>query len=109
MKKNKSSQRTFLTTIPALFTALLAASCPVCWPAYALFLSSVGLGFMNKNEYLFEIVTTAVIITNVVMTWTGIMYKTFIPIFLTIIGSILILSGRFRVCLEMMYLFKNIC
>lgn len=42
-----------LTTVPAIGVSLLPKLvCPLCWPAYAGLLSSVGLGFLISAKYL---------------------------------------------------------
>ena len=42
-----------LLTVPAWGVALLPKlACPLCWPAYAGLLSSVGLGFLISTKYL---------------------------------------------------------
>lgn len=42
-----------LLTVPGLGVSLLPKlACPLCWPAYAGLLSSVGLGFLISTKYL---------------------------------------------------------
>jgi len=42
-----------LMTIPGVGVSLLPKlACPLCWPAYAGLLSSVGLGFLISAKYL---------------------------------------------------------
>jgi mercuric ion transport protein len=50
---HRSSWRNTLTVIPGIGAALLPKlTCPVCWPAYAGLLSSLGFGFVNYTTYL---------------------------------------------------------
>ena len=45
--------RTSAAMLPAIGLSLLPkVACPTCWPAYAGFLSSVGLGFLIDTSYL---------------------------------------------------------
>lgn len=42
-----------LVTVPGLGVSLMPKlACPLCWPAYAGLLSSVGLGFLISAKYL---------------------------------------------------------
>jgi len=42
-----------LLTVPGLGISLMPKlACPLCWPAYAGLLSSVGLGFLISTKYL---------------------------------------------------------
>jgi hypothetical protein len=48
-----------ITMLPALGAALLPkAACPACWPAYAGFLSSTGLGFLLDSVVLLPLTGT---------------------------------------------------
>ena len=45
-----------LVAIPSVGVSLLPKlACPLCWPAYAGLLSSVGLGFLISAKYLFPV------------------------------------------------------
>jgi len=51
--------RRHLALLPGISIALLPKlSCPLCWPAYASLLSTLGVGFLVSAEYL--LATTAV-------------------------------------------------
>jgi mercuric ion transport protein len=42
-----------LLTIPGVAVSLLPSlACPLCWPAYAALVSSLGLGFLASSTYL---------------------------------------------------------
>ena len=48
--------RRILAIFPAIGAVLIpGVSCPLCWPAYAGLLSSLGLGFVNYTPYLFPL------------------------------------------------------
>lgn len=45
-----------LIALPGIGVSLLPKlACPLCWPAYAAFLSSVGLSFLVSATYLFPL------------------------------------------------------
>ena len=45
-----------LATIPGVGVSLLPKlACPLCWPAYAGLLSSIGLGFLISARYLLPV------------------------------------------------------
>jgi mercuric ion transport protein len=45
-----------LLAIPAAAASFLpVVGCPLCWPAYAALLSSLGLGFLASARYLFPL------------------------------------------------------
>src|SRR5438876_11705860 len=48
--------RQSLAAVPGVGVSLLPKlACPLCWPAYAGLLSSVGLGFLISAQYLFAV------------------------------------------------------
>jgi mercuric ion transport protein len=52
-------------TAPGIGVALLPKLvCPMCWPAYASLVSSLGLGFLASSEYLLPL-TIAFLLTAV--------------------------------------------
>src|SRR5215471_16142345 len=52
-----------LTTISGVGVSLLPKlTCPLCWPAYAELLSSVGLGFLISAKYLLPITAVFLIL-----------------------------------------------
>jgi len=45
-----------LVTIPGVGVSLLPKlACPLCWPAYAGLLTSLGLGFLISAKYLLPV------------------------------------------------------
>src|SRR5205823_3001462 len=55
----RRSVRSLIGTLPAVGAALLPkVACPACWPAYAGFLSAVGLGFLLKEAWLLPLTAT---------------------------------------------------
>ena len=59
------SWRATLAVVPGLGVTLLPlGTCPACWPAYAGFLGSLGLGFLLSETYLLP-VTAALLVLAV--------------------------------------------
>jgi len=81
---------------PGVGAALLAkASCPLCYPAIAGFLSSIGLGFLFKGTY-FYILMSAFFLMSII----GIGYKAkerrgYRPFILGIVSSVIAISGHY--------------
>ncbi len=58
------SWRALLSTLPGAGALLLPlGTCPACWPAYAGFLSSLGVGFLFYERYLLPIVVVMLAIS----------------------------------------------
>src|SRR5258708_6952526 len=54
-----------VATFPGVGVALLPKlTCPMCWPAYAGLLTTLGLGFLISERYLFRI-TAAFLLVSV--------------------------------------------
>lgn len=90
-------KRPGLLAIPAAAAAMLPVlGCPLCWPAYAALLSSVGLGFLGSPRYLFP-VTAALL--GVALAGLGIQARSrgFAPLILGAIAGGLILAGKFAI------------
>ena len=50
---SQQSRKLGLLTLPGVAVSLLPMlACPLCWPAYAALLSSLGLGFLSSSTYL---------------------------------------------------------
>src|SRR5258708_20389049 len=57
-----------LMAAPGIGIALLPKlACPLCWPAYAGILSTLGLGFLISTAYLLPFTTAFLILTLAVM------------------------------------------
>ncbi len=67
--KQLSNWRSNLAVLPGIGIALFPkVACPACWPAYAGFLSSIGIGFVNYTPYILPL-TTIFLILAVVSLW----------------------------------------
>jgi len=84
-----------LLTIPGVFVSLLPAlACPLCWPAYAALLSSIGLGFLISSTYLLPL-TGAFLAVALVGLGLQAKKSGYGPLLLGIISVALIVSGKF--------------
>src|SRR5438105_1033999 len=85
-----------LATIPGVGVSLLPKlACPMCWPAYAGLLSTVGLGFLISERYLFG-VTVAFLLTSVgALAFRARERRGYGPSALGFIGAGVVLFGKF--------------
>lgn len=85
-----------LAALPAVAIALLPnVTCPACWPGYAALLSSLGVGFLPTARYLLPLTLAGLAIPLGVLTFGVRRGRGLLPLALGIIGSILIVVGRF--------------
>jgi hypothetical protein len=91
------SRRTVFLTIPALVVSVLPAlTCPLCWPAYAALLSSLGLGFLATSTYLLPL--TAVLLAVAIGALALQIRKSgYLPFALGVASGGAILAGKFMI------------
>jgi mercuric ion transport protein len=86
-----------LLTIPGVVVSLLPSlACPLCWPAYAALVSSLGLGFLVSSTYLLPL-TGALLAVALVGLGLQIKLKGYGPFTLGLLSAALILPGKFLV------------
>lgn len=84
-----------LLTIPGVVVSLLPSlACPLCWPAYAALVSSLGLGFLVSSTFLLPLTGTFLAVA-VVGLGLQIKPKGYGPFFLGLLSAALILPGKF--------------
>ena len=87
----------FAALLPGVGASLLPKlTCPLCWPAYAGLLTTLGLGFLMSERYLFG-VTTIFLIASV--SALGFRYwerRGITPALLGMAGAAVVLVGKFR-------------
>ena len=95
---NIREERKFgLLAIPGVLASLLPAlACPLCWPAYAALLSSLGLGFLTSSAYLLPLTGALLAIAVVGLGWQA---KTngYGPLALGLVSAAVIVPGKFIV------------
>ncbi len=84
-----------LLTIPGVLVSLLPSiACPLCWPAYAALVSSLGLGFLASSTYLLPL--TGVLLA-LALVGLGLQAKNkgYGPLALGVVSAGTILPGKF--------------
>jgi len=90
-----SASKSGLLAIPGIVAAMLPTlTCPLCWPAYAALLSSLGLGFLGSAAYLLPLtgVFLAVAIVGLALQSKRHGYG---PLLLGIVAAVPIVAGKF--------------
>lgn len=83
-------------SLPALGALLLpVGTCPACFPGYAGFLSSLGLGFMLYEEYLLPIAATLLVVALGTLLYRPRERHGFGPFLLGGAASAIALGGKF--------------
>src|SRR6266851_8228640 len=82
-------------TIPGVVVSLLPSlACPLCWPAYAALVSSLGLGFLVSSTYLLPL-TGALLAVAVVGLGLQNKSKGYGPFVIGLVAVVTILPGKF--------------
>jgi mercuric ion transport protein len=85
-----------LLTLPGVGVSLLPKlTCPVCWPAYAGLLSSVGLGFLVSSRYFFTFTSGFLLLSVLALAFCAGKRRGYRPSFLGLTAAALVLLGKF--------------
>lgn len=88
--------RRILAVFPAIGAVLIpGVSCPLCWPAYAGLLSSLGLGFVNYTPYLFPLTLLCLAVAVFSLGFRARRRHGYGPLVLGFVGAVIILTGKF--------------
>ena len=91
--------RTFkhnLLTIPGIGVSLLPKlACPLCWPAYAGLLSSLGLGFLISTKYLLPLTGAFLVLAVGALGFSAKHRHGYGPLLLGIVSAVSLLIGKF--------------
>ena len=83
--------------LPGVGVSLLPKlTCPLCWPAYAGLLTTLGLGFLMSERYLFGVTTIFLIVSVGALAFRYRERRGIIPALLGIAGAAAVLVGKFR-------------
>lgn len=83
---------TLFSPIMAGIVGLLpVVSCPACWPLYAGFMSSLGIGFIDYTPYQSPILLFLVFTSLASLAWSARKRKAYSPFILGFMASILII------------------
>src|SRR5437588_3442907 len=87
-----------LLALPGVGVSLLPKlACPLCWPAYAGLLSSVGLGFLISTAHLFPVTTAFLIALLIALAFRAKQRRGYGPLCLGLVGSAAVLFAKFYV------------
>jgi mercuric ion transport protein len=85
-----------LLSLPGVGVSLLPKlACPVCWPAYAGLLSSVGLGFLISAAYLLPLTVAFLSLTLAGLAFKAKKRHGFGPFWIGLVSAIAISLGKF--------------
>lgn len=85
-----------LASLPGGLASLLpVAACPLCLPAYAGFLSAVGLGFLLQARYLLPLMVTFLILALLALAYRAHRRRSYAPLVVGAVASAAIVVGRF--------------
>jgi hypothetical protein len=85
-----------LLTIPGIGVSLLPKLvCPLCWPAYAGLLSSVGLGFLISSKYLLPLTGAFLVLALGALAFRAKHRHGFGPFVLGMVSAVGVLIGKF--------------
>ena len=85
-----------LLSLPGIgLSALPKLACPVCWPAYAGLLSSLGLGFLISAAYLLPLTIAFLTLALAALAFRAKNRRGFGPFLIGLIAALSILLGKF--------------
>ncbi len=83
--------------LPGVVVSLLPKLvCPLCWPAYAGLLSSVGLGFLISAAYLLPFTAAFLALALAAMGFRANTRHGYGPFLLGVVATVGVLLGKFR-------------
>ena len=86
-----------LVALPSIGVSLLPKlACPLCWPAYAGLLSSVGLGFLVSTKYLLPVTIGFLVLALGALAFRAKNRHGYGPFVLGVLAAVGILVGKFR-------------
>jgi len=89
--------RQTLIAVPGVGVSLLPKlACPLCWPAYAGLLSSVGLGFLISTKYLVPLTAGFLIVALVALAFRARRRHGYGPFAIGLLASLLVVVSKFE-------------
>lgn len=93
---DKNGWRRAAAVLPGIGLALLPKlTCPACWPAYAGILSSMGLGFVNYNPYLFPLTALFLTLAVASLGFRAKRRRGYGPLIVGTVAALVLLIGKF--------------
>src|SRR5262249_40483341 len=85
-----------LASLPGVLVAFLPKlACPVCWPAYAGLLSSLGLGFLVSAAYLLPLTIVFLTLALAALAFRAKSRRGLGPLLIGLIAAMSVLLGKF--------------
>jgi len=85
-----------ILSIPAVAVGLLpSVTCPACWPAYAAFLGTLGVGFIPTDGLLLPLTIVALVLVLVAIAWRAIRVRRWGALILGAAVAVALVVGRF--------------
>ena len=92
-----SSWKHTLLTIPGVGVSLLPKlACPVCWPAYAGIVSSLGLGFLIGTTYLLPVTAGLLAVSVGALGLKARWRHGYGPLWTGLLAAVAVLVGKFQ-------------
>lgn len=86
-----------LITIPGVGVSLLPKlACPMCWPAYAGVLSTLGLGFLTSARYLLPLTAAFLIVALVALAFRAKVRHGYGPLVVGLVAAVGVMVGKFQ-------------
>jgi len=97
LHESMSGVRGALAAAPGLGALLLpVGTCPACWPAYAGFLSSLGLGFLVYERYVVPVALALLLVAVGSLAHRARERRGHGPVLVALLGVVTALVGKFR-------------
>ncbi len=85
-----------LVALPGVGVSLLPKlACPLCWPAYAGLLSSVGFGFLISTKYLLPVTIAFLVLALGALAFRAKNRRGYGPFVLGLLAAVGVLVGKF--------------
>ena len=85
-----------LAMLPGVGAAFLPKiACPACWPAYAGFVSSVGLGFLLDTTYLLPLTGTFLAVAVAALAYRADTRRGYRPFVIGLVAAATVMIGKF--------------
>lgn len=85
-----------LVALPGVGVSLLPKlACPLCWPAYAGLLSSVGLGFLISTKYLLPVTIAFLVLALGALAFRAKDRRGYGPFVLGLVAAVGVVVGKF--------------
>ena len=86
-----------LLMVPAVGASLLPKLiCPMCWPAYAGIVSSLGLGFLIGTAYLLPVTAAFLVVSTGALAFRARQRHGYVPFWMGSVAAMVVLVGKFR-------------